>query len=190
MASIVGICNSALIKLGASAIISLTEGSKNANLCSEQYPKIRDDLLRGHIWNFAITRARLARLSMPPAFGPSFAFQLPSDWLRTVSVHSSEDGEAVTGYKLEGRSVVTDTPAVYLKYIRQITDPNEMSAGFREALAWRLAYELAHPIVQSSTAAEQMMRGFESALARSRSVDAIEDSPDFPPESDWVLARS
>ena len=44
MSSKVGICNSALIKLGASTIMSLADGSKNASLCNEQYDKLRDDL--------------------------------------------------------------------------------------------------------------------------------------------------
>ena len=62
MASVVGICNSALVKIGATRIISLTEGSKNANLCDEQYEKVRNDLLRSHAWNFATARRKLARL--------------------------------------------------------------------------------------------------------------------------------
>ena len=62
MASVLGICNSGLIKLGASTIMSLTEGTKNANLCNEQFAKLRDEVLRGHNWNFAIARAKLAQL--------------------------------------------------------------------------------------------------------------------------------
>ena len=48
----VSICNSALIKLGASRIASLTEDSKEAKLCYEQYPILRDEVQASHPWNF------------------------------------------------------------------------------------------------------------------------------------------
>jgi hypothetical protein len=87
MASEVGICNSALIKIGASRITSLTEGSKNANLCAEQYAKLRDAELRAHLWNFATSRQKLAQISGAPVSGFEFHYQLPSDWVRTVAVY-------------------------------------------------------------------------------------------------------
>ena len=54
------ICNSALIKIGASKIAALSDTNKRAILCNEQYPKLRDDLLRSHPWNFAIKRKVLS----------------------------------------------------------------------------------------------------------------------------------
>ncbi len=189
MASTVGICNSALIKLGATTIMSLTEGSRNANLCLEQYEKLRDDLLRAHNWNFAIMRARLARLSSAPAFGFAHAWQLPTDWLRTVAVFDSPAGAGAVRYRIEGRRILADAEALWLRYVARIEDPNEMDASFREALAWRLAVDFAVPIAQSSTALRDAEEGFRSALVRARSVDAIEDFPEAPPESDWVAMR-
>ena len=42
----VAICNSALIKIGAAEITSLSDVNKRAQLCNEQYSKLRDELLR------------------------------------------------------------------------------------------------------------------------------------------------
>lgn len=189
MASVVGICNSALIKLGASTVMSLTDGSKNANLCNAQYARLRDELLRSHNWNFASTRRTLAQLSDIPAFGFDHAYQLPSDWLRTVSVHDNEAGDRAVRYKIEGRRLLCSAPRVYLRYVRQVTDPNEMDVAFRETLAWKIAADLAIPVVQSTTTREQMTDGFDASLARARAVDAIEDFPEPWPGSDWVMER-
>lgn len=189
MASVVGICNSALIKLGASTIMSLSDGSKNANLCNAQYERLRDDLLRAHGWNFATLRRTLAQLTEPPEFGFQHAYQLPSDWLRTVSVHDNSAGAGAVRYRIEGRKLLSDAPRIYLRYVRQATDPNEMDAAFREALAWKIAADLAIPIVQSSTTREQMESGFRSALVKARAVDAVEDFPEEPPESFWIVER-
>ena len=189
MASIVGICNSALIKLGASTIMSLTEGSKNANLCNEQYEKLRDDLLRAHLWNFASARAKLAQLADSPVFEFDYAYQLPSDWLRTVSVHDSDAGSGAVLYKLEGRTLLSFSNEIWIRYVRSITDPNDMDAAFREALAFRIATDLALPITQSSSALNEMKEGFRTAFLRARSVDALDDYPEEMPESNWVMER-
>lgn len=189
MASTAGICNSALIKLGATTIMSLTEGSRNANLCLEQYDKLRDDLLRAHAWNFATRRAKIARLTAEPAFGFAHAYQLPSDWLRTIAVHDNDGGSGTARYRIEGRRILSDAENIWVKYIGRVDDANEMDPAFREALAWKLAIDLAVPITQSTTALREAEEGFRRALIKARSVDAIEDFPDTMPESDWVALR-
>ncbi len=190
MASQVGIANSALIKLGASVIMSFTEGSKNANLCNEQYVKRRDALLRAHNWNFAMARFNLAQLDDAPVFGFDFAYQLPSDWLRTVQVSDNDAGVGRVVYRIEGLTILSNASDIFLRYIKQVTDPNEMDAAFREVLAWDLAVDLAQPITQSTSTQQEMKRGFAQALSQAASVDAFEDFPEEFPESDWVSARN
>lgn len=189
MASTVGICNSALIKLGASTIMSLTDGSKNADLCNEQFDKILEDLLRQHPWNFATARQKLAPLTTTPGFGFASAYQLPADWLRVIAVYDNDSGAGAVRYRIEGRTILSDAAQIYLNYIRTVTDPNEMPATFREALAWRLALDLAQAVTQSTTAQEAMRQGFRSALATAKAVDAVEDFPDPPAASDWIAVR-
>ncbi|MEX2450200.1 MAG: hypothetical protein WD407_05030 [Rhodospirillales bacterium] len=189
MTSDVGICNSALIKIGAKTITSLTEGSKNANACNEQFGKLRDDLLRSHHWNFATKRVQLARLTETPDFGFDYAYALPSDWLRTVSVHDNDTGAGTVVYRIEGARLHTDADRVYLRYIARILDPNRMPSDFQEALAALLAWEMAIPIAQSNTLSELMRQRFERTARRARSVDAIEDVPERFPDGSWVSER-
>ena len=189
MASEVDICNSALTKIGATLITSLTQSHKNATACNARYEDLRDDLLRTHTWNFATERVKLAQLSTEPTFGYDYEYQLPSDWIRVVSVHDVDYDRAVVKYKIEGTKLLTNASTIYLRYIKVVTDANEMTADFREALAWRLAAELAFPIANSGTMHDRMMVGFKSALRRARSADAIEDYPENMPESSWTSVR-
>lgn len=195
MASEVGICNSALSKIGVTqAITSLTEGTKNANACNEQYEKLRDDLLRGHVWNFAVARVALAQSSTVPAFGYDHQYPLPSDWLRTVSVHDNNAGTGALEYRIETESgdgpvIVTSADQVYLRYVSRVTDPNRMTADFREVLALKIAVELAVPIAQSGTLHDRMEAAFERKMRRARGTDAIEDSPEEFPAASWVSLR-
>jgi len=189
MASVIGICNSALIKLGAATIMSLDEHSRNANLCKEQYEKLRDELLRSHSWNFATARAKLARLADAPAFEFPCAFQLPVDFLRALSVHGDAGGRTEPAYRIEGRRLSTDSDAIWLRYVRVVADPNEMDAAFREALGWRLAVDLAMAITQSSTVLNEMQEGLTRAILGARATDALEDAVEQLPESGWISVR-
>jgi hypothetical protein len=195
MATEAGICNSALSKLGNNRINSLTEGTTAANLCLEQYGKLRDHLLRSHDWNFAASRVKLAQFSSTPAFGYNFQYALPSDWMRTISVHPGDRRKGhVTDYatestEAEGRVLRTDCPDVHLRYVRKVGDPNVMDPAFREALAWRLAMELAVPLAKSGSLRDRMAAGFDDALAIAKSIDGQDDPPQVLPDGSWVMAR-
>lgn len=189
MADVVGICNSALAKIGAAPIVSLTEGSKTANLCAEQYDKLRDDLLRSHAWNFAVRRVKLARLTEPPAFGFSYAYQLPADWLRSLAVQDAPVREATVPYRIEGRRLVSDAEALYLRYLARVEDANDMPPDFRETLASLLARELAVPVAQSVNLSQVLDEQYRRRLRRAKSVDALEDPPEPLPPGAWLLVR-
>ena len=187
------ICNSALAKLGEGddgRISSLTDGSKNANFCAEQYAKLRDDLLRTHHWNFSVTRVELAQSSITPAFEYDYQYALPSDWIRTISVSANDAGTGHIPYKQEGQFILASTEQIFLRYVAQITDAAIMTADFREALATKIAHEGAIPIAQSNTLKQDMKDDLKRILRRARSTDAIEDFPEARPQGSWVTVRS
>jgi hypothetical protein len=151
MVSVVGIVNSALIKIGADTITSLTDDSAEARAANAQYEKLRDEVLRAHPWNFAIARQSLARLAEAPPFGFTWQYQLPSDGLRVLFMN---DGRAA--FEIEGRRLLTDEGEAHVLYVRRVTDPNEFDAMFREALAYRIAADLAYPLANSTTLAAKV----------------------------------
>ena len=79
------ICNSALLRVGASTITDIADDSPEARACSIQYDSNRRSELRRHPWNFAITRVVLAPDSSAPVDkNYTYQFTLPSDCLRVV----------------------------------------------------------------------------------------------------------
>jgi hypothetical protein len=189
MADVTGLCNAALAKIGAARITGLQEASRNANLCAELYEKCRDDLLRAHSWNFAAARAKLARDAAAPVFGFAHAFALPADWVRCVAAFADPGGRNAAVYRIEGARLLSDAEALYLSYVRRLTEVNAMPADFREALACLLARELALPITQSNTLEEKLEARFRARLRRARTTDGLEDRLAPLPLGAWAEAR-
>ena len=191
MASKTGVANSALIKLGAKTVTSIdpSDGTKTANIAAEQYDKTRLRLLRRHPWNCAIERVKLARLSDVPAFEFDYYYQLPTDWLRCIAVSDNAQGLSEADYRIEGRKIASSASDIYLRYVKDLEDVNEMDPTFREALACALALDMATALTASSTLKEQIASDFTTALLEGVSVDSIEDAVEEEPESEWITAR-
>ena len=60
----VQIVNNALVKIGANAIISLTENSEAARAANVIFEQVRDASIRDHIWNFS--ERRVCKILRPP----------------------------------------------------------------------------------------------------------------------------
>jgi len=78
MATDVSICSNALRRLGDDPITSLSDDTERARLCNAFFGEARDTILRSHTWNFAITRAKLSKLSATPAYGFDYMYALPT----------------------------------------------------------------------------------------------------------------
>lgn len=165
------IANSALIKLGVNRLTALTEQNKAAILINEQYDKMRRNVLRDHPWNFAIARTSLALLASAPEWEYAYQFQLPIDCLRVLTF--SEDCD----WRIEGRYLLSNSGVAKIKYIKDVTDHSLFDDSFAEALSWKIAADLAFPLVQSQTLAQQMMDEYKKSLAQARTMNAQEGTP-------------
>ena len=184
MASIVGICNRALSKLGAARITSLTDNSTAAKACNSAYEPVRDAVLRAHLWNCTVERAALAPLSTTPAFGFDYEYQIPSDCLKVVEIDTTYP------WTVEGRKILTDEGTVLnLRYQKREEDPNQYDALLQEALAARLAFEMCEEITQSNTKKDSAFRDYEDLMDQAQLRDSQEQSPAELYEDDWINVR-
>jgi hypothetical protein len=192
----VSICNSALIKVGAERINTLDDDSKPAKLCKEQYCKVRDGLLRGHPWNFAIGRQSLAlSATYTPAFEFESAFPYPANVLKIVKLDIN------LGTQLTERQwKVEIDPSDYKKYIVCNSDALAIEAiysvpesrfayDFAEALAYQLAADIAYALTNSTTLSNQLTIKANAALAMARSMDAQEASVPKAQDGQYLYAR-
>lgn len=188
MASRVSIANLALTVLAADRITTLEDNSENARRLTAVYDYCLEDTLRIHPWNFAIQRQQLARLSTTPTFGYDYEFQLPGDCLRVIEVNDGTN--LITSFKVEGRKILTDYDSISIKYIGNITDPNQYTSQFIFVLAARLAAELAYPITNNKANAEMVWQIYEQRLQQAKQTDAQEsDSMNTIDEDLWTIEK-
>jgi len=184
VSSEVDICNSALIKIGAEPINTLLDNNKQARLCNQQYSRIRDELLTSHYWNFAMKRVALGLLPDPPLFGFSLSYQLPADCLRVRTINQVSEP-----FKIEGRKLYTDLAECKIQYVSNNIDVNDYMPTFREALALRIAADLAYPLVQSVTLSDRMFNKSIVILKDARSIDGQEGTLDDFEQDVWLESR-
>jgi hypothetical protein len=182
--------------VGVERILNLDEDSKRARLCKEQYPKLRDDLLRCHPWNFAITRKELAiSATYSPPYEFDNAFVIPLDCLRILDNDLNEPvgiGEnpwvVETDPNTSQKLLLCNSSTVIIKYLRRVSEaffPND----FAEVLALLLARDIAFAITQSASIVQMLGEEFKQKIRECRSFDAQEGSPRQVQAEDWFLSR-
>lgn len=185
IASEVDICNAALAAIGERPVASLEETGEAARLLALRYVPVRDAVLRAHPWNFALARALLQPLADAPAFGFARAYGLPTDCLRVV-----EAGAPPAPWRVEARRVLTDEgPPLPLLYVRAATETGLYDPLFVEALAARLAADLALRLTENAARAATLWEVYQAKLREARQVDGREGTADDLPVGSWLEAH-
>lgn len=183
--SVVDICNSALQRVGAASILSISDNSPEARACAIAYDSNRRDELRKHSWNFSIKRAVLAPDTTAPAFDYDYAFTLPSDCLRVL-----RPATANLDWLIEGRKILTnDSNVLYLRYIADIDDVAQFDPSFYNVVAVALAVDICEKLTQSNTKKQMLTQEYKDAVAAARKVDSFESGPEDAADDTWWLAR-
>lgn len=171
----VAVCNIALSELADKTITSLTDATERARLCNQFWTDAVRTVLREHNWRCATKRAQLSRLESTPAFGFTYAYELPADWIRTSATSLDEDGLKWTQ---EGRTILTDEKAVYVKYVYFNEDVSSWDASLVDTVAAFMAFKLACGITEQSSKKKLMWELYQSRLRQARGLDSQEGTAD------------
>ena len=188
-ASVVSICNRALDYLGQKPITSLEDGSASAGILNRMYEGTRNLVLRSYPWNCATARATLAALTTTPDWEFDYEYQLPDDCLRVL-----EFKDAITyniKWRIEGRKLrTTEAGPVYIRYLREITDPAEFDPMLADAIAARLAADCAISITGEASKRQLSLQFYDMVLKEARRIDSREQSQDEAVVADtWLTSR-
>ena len=180
----VSICNSALIKIGADIISSITQDCRAANLLNALWDQERDCVLRAHPWNFAIKRATLSPTSDAPDSEYDYEYDIPNDCLRVLTTYPDS-----VDFVVEDSKILSDDDELSVIYIYRNENMSSWDACFAEAFAWKLAKECAYALTQSAALISVCEDGYRKALAEARSMDGAEGVLKRLEADEWILAR-
>lgn len=181
MTSAVSICSAALIELGDKPISSFDENNDRTRAVSNLYALKRDAVLRSHPWNCAIKRVVLSPDTNGPEFDWQYQFDLPNDWLRTLSV--GIDG-CEDDYVIEGRKLLMNKNVCYLRYVYRNNDEATWDAILVDAMKEVMKASIAYSITKSTSKEQLVQQVVQQVLRMARTVDGQENPPetlgDFP----------
>lgn len=185
LGSEVKVANLALTGLGADRIMSLTENSENARKVNAVFDLYRDEILRKHLWNFAIERRDFsAPLAASPAYEFDNYFQIPGDVIRIIAPETKH-----IKFKVEGDRVATNESEFKCLCLIRVTDATKWSTDFVTLFAAKLEAELAYAITNSRTVQADRAAAFQQKWRETIGSDAQEGSPEEYDLDEWFTAR-
>ena len=182
----VSICSNALGLVGEKPITSLQDSTARARLCNRWYEIVRDALLEEHSWNFAVARVALNKLAVTPAFDYDYAFQLPNDYLRVLDTSPKNVSFVIEN----GKQLLTNEPAISIKYIQKVTDPLKFSRNFVMALQTRLALVFTNFLAARGSLIDRIAAMEQQAILRAKRTDGQEQYPEIIQSDDLIDVRT
>lgn len=179
----VDICNLALDDLKQAPIKSVTTPVSNTEyVCQRNYDTVRRECLFAHPWKFTITRIQLTpNPATTPLFGYAYAYNLPTDYIRLITVGDDYLGDLRTSFEIESNQllaaagdVIFDGTTKDVRYMRDVTDVTKFSPGFITYFRLKLAIRMSNKFSVSPAIKKELKEDFAEAATEARSVNGQE----------------
>lgn len=196
MASIIDICNYALMRIGTkSGIMALDEASPEAIACNLVFDQALRASLRKHPWNFASASVALAELGSPRSDW-AYRYALPSDCVNALRILGDAKTSDRVPFELgvndtrDGKTLLCDRAEAVLVYTAYIADPTLYDSAFVDCLAWRVAYEVAVSVTGDRSIQGQCLQAWQKFMPEAASLDSNEGMADPNRDAPWITGRA
>ena len=196
--ALVDIYNLACGNVGSrSSISSVSEASREAEICNLFYPVVRDQILRAAPWascrsskNLAVQAERNFNLPFAdtdPEQPWRFAYSLPSDFLypRYLDTYQNFILGDINGTPL----LYTDEATAVLTYTKRQEVPPAWDVDLYTAVAIGLSARIAKPLTGKAAMAEASMNDANRLIMQARANTANENHIAYDSLPEWLMAR-
>lgn len=190
------IYNGALTVLGERKLASLTENREPRFKLDDVWDNdLIDRVLKMGQWKFAKRTVELeASPSVTPSFGYQFAFDRPSDFIRTIMVaHDEYFDRPLTRYENEASWWFADVETIYVAYVsNDVQWGNDLTLwppNFTEMVEHYMAMKAGPRISGVDIASDDLAKWFKRWLQEAKATDAMEAPAKFPPKGGWARSR-
>jgi hypothetical protein len=180
-------------------------GERKVTLTEEREPRrILDDIYDEDVikrcleqgqWQFATRTVKLeASTSVSPDFGYAYAFEKPSDWVRTTMLASDEYFHNVlTQMSMEAGYIFSDLDILYLAYVSDDAsyggDLSLWPLSFSKYVMAEMAYEAAPRLTGVKVDMEKLERLRDKRLVDAQNTDGVNRPTRFPSRGSWNNSR-
>jgi hypothetical protein len=196
MTSQLTLYNNALLLIGERSLASLSEAREVRRRLDAVWarPAIDDCLQRGQ-WNFAMRSVEINHSpSVTPSFGYMYAFDRPTDIIRTAELCGDEYFKVpLLAYQTEGAYYYSDTDPIYVRYVSNDSsygaDLSLWPQNFCRFFEAYLAESIVESVTQDASQWQKIRAILKDSLTQAKSTDSMEGPTEFPPTGSWVRAR-
>lgn len=187
MANKVQIINKALSMLGMTRITTIDDPSPQARAAKATWDITLGSVLSAGLFTFSIERVVLALTAEVNPFddGYPYVYQVPTGCLRVVDFFPDS-----ARARVEKDRIFSDTENLGVRIIVNIDDETLFFPAFAEALAIKLAADMAYPLINSAKKGEDLLGMYEAImLPRAKSADSTQgDAPEMVAD-EWLNAK-
>jgi hypothetical protein len=198
VAALVDIYNLALGRIGTTATVAAPdEASIEARSCRRYYDTARNACLEAHDWPFA--RGIDAPVALTTTFaGWPYAWAKPGRALVVRGLSLDYDLRtpidfheiSYRGPNDEDRTaLLTEIEPLWVHYTAAVTDPARFSNQFVDALAWRLAADVAMSVAKGREMRSDAMQAYRMMIQEAQGA-ATKAGRRTIPESQFIRARA
>jgi len=183
MASRVDIYDLASRAIGAGPVDSTGGSSVVEQTLDAVFDVTLDAVLQTNRWTFCTQLISLNRLTDPPPFRYTYAFQMPADALKLWRVDPN------TPYQVASDQILSDQ----LELDADVTlrpEIGQLPPLFVRALYFELAAAIAIPVTQNADIATAMQRQAFRLWPQARNADAQQDPPPAIVDSPFTAVRN
>lgn len=197
MSTQVEICNLALNHIGVRNITSMAELSEAARRCTLVYEPAVEAVLREHSWNFATKVVALALISGETVPGWDYLYTYPANCLNPIKVYDEENARTTTPFEFRVlqaptgnvKAIATNVEDAYCEYVAKITDETMFDTSFVEALAYKLAGQLAQPLTKNTQLGVNMLNIYNQTINKAKATNKNEGNVKNEQVSAYIDAR-
>lgn len=181
------IINRALMKCGLPYAAALSDCDWHAD---DVFDSCVEEVLRSYTWNFAMVLTPLGQSAQPPC-GFTKGYVLPDDCVRVVDARCCQDLRAprLRHVQVRGRKLYCQQSPCYLRYISKDVGIEEWPPDFADAVACRIAMEIAPLSAQTMALTPQLTQMYNLALGHAQAADAHEVCERVPHDVNIMAAR-
>lgn len=187
--------NLVLTKLGEEEQLDDPAADTRANRkMTANWQGVRDQVLRMHLWNFAIDPAG-HELEADGTFAPSvlsdfrYRFSLPNDFIR-LDMERIRPRQVRMAMRMGGGFIYTNTAGpLLISYVRREERVGLWDDLFAEAFACHMAAQIGRAVVGQDFDRMAMLQQAARAIAAAKAIDGRENPADEQDETEWTEAR-